>query len=351
MGGLDRGLEGPSEAATPLFRVRVCLYPYGMSEREVNESLTVADKTERDEESLEEEILKQLRVFEELSVNEQLVLFDEIKNHFAEFPYVSPSDFIEEELNKDYMRELSLFDPGIELAWPEDNFIMITLRELAACVTQSDTIFGIDSIGDPGTFEGCTPSLGWHDSSSIRLSLAGNSNTPPELLEEITTEEASDWDDIFPQVLATNPNSTSKVIEELVMKSTTERGMDEAAILAIRHPNTGSQLLLQLLDSDFREWINADFESEVLPVIVEHHNLPREKVIEFLDHEDPELVFSALLNLAGRSDTSIEELAEYAIKDNIRIRTAAFNNSNATDEIRASAALLGVQDDEDTDDM
>ena len=131
------------------------------------------------------------------------------------------------------------------------------------------------------------------------------------------------------------------------MKSTTERGMDEAAILAIKHPNTGSQLLLQLLDSDFRDWVNADFESEVLPVIVEHHNLPREKVIEFLDHEDPELVFLAILNLAGRSDSNIEELAEYAIHDNIRIRTAVFNNSNATDEIRASAALLGVQDDED----
>jgi hypothetical protein len=163
-------------------------------------------------------------------------------------------------------------------------------------------------------------------------------------LEKITTEEAGDWDDFFPQILASNPNSTAKVMEELVIESTTERGMDEAAILAIKHPNTASQLLIQLLDSDFREWQNADFESDVLPVIVEHHNLPREKVIEFLNHEDPELVFSALLNLAGRADSSVEELAELAINDNIRIRTAAFNNSNATDKIRESAALLGVHD-------
>lgn len=299
-----------------------------------------AGKKERDKGSLEKEILKQLRAFEELSANEQLVLFDEIKNHFAEFPYISWEDFREE------IEEAG----GIDY-YGESNTIMIKLRELAKYLTQSVTFFGIYSIGDSGTFEGYTPNLGWLYYSSIGLSLAGNSNTPPELLEEITTEEASYWDEIFPQVLATNPNSTAKVIEELVMKSTTERGMDEAAILAIKHSNIASQLLIQLLDSDFREWINADFESEVLPVIVEHHNLPREKVIEFLDHEDPELVFSALLNLAGRSDTSIEELAEYAINDNIRIRTAAFNNSNATDEIRASAALLGVQDDEDTDDM
>lgn len=299
-----------------------------------------AGKKERDKGSLEEEILKQLRAFEELSANEQLVLFDEIKNHFAEFPYVSWEDFREE------IEEAG----GIDY-YGESNTIMIKLRELAKYLTQSVTIFGIYSIGDSGTFEDYTPNLGWLYYSSIGLSLAGNSNTPPELLEEITTEEASYWDEIFPQVLATNPNSTAKVIEQLVMESTTERGMDEAAILAIRHPNTGSQLLLQLLDSDFREWINADFESEVLPVIVEHHNLPREKVIEFLDHEDSELMFSALLNLAGRSDSSKDELTEYAINDNIRIRTAAFNNLNATDEIRASAALLGIQDGEDTEDM
>ena len=298
---------------------------------------SILDKIEKDEKSLEEGILKQLDLLEELSVSEQLVLFDEIKNHFAEFPYVSPSDFYREEIE----------EAGIIDDWAESNPIMTKLRELAKYVTQSVAIFGIDSIKDPGTFEEYTQSLGWLNYSSIRLSLAGNSNTPPELLEMITTAEAQDWDDFFPQVLANNPNSTAKVVEELVMEITTERGMDEAAILAIKHSNTGGQLLLQLLDSDFRDWVNADFESEVLPVIVEHHNLPREKVIEFLDHEDPELVFLAILNLAGRSDSSIEELAELAINEDIRIRTAAFNNSNATDEIRASAAILGVQDDED----
>ncbi len=297
----------------------------------------VPGKSEKNEKSLKERILKQLEVLEELSVNEQITLIDEIKAYFAEFPYVSPSDFFQEEIE----------EAGNMDDWSADDPIMDKLRTLAGYLSQSVTIFGIDSIGDPGTFQDYTRNLGWLNYSSIRLSLARNKNTPPELLEIITTEEAHDWDDIFPQVLANNPNSTAKVIEELVMKSTTERGMDEAAILAIKHPNTGSQLLLQLLDSDFRDWVNADFESEVLPVIVEHHNLPREKVIEFLDHEDPELVFLAILNLAGRSDSNIEELAEYAIHDNIRIRTAVFNNSNATDEIRASAALLGVQDDED----
>jgi hypothetical protein len=297
----------------------------------------VPGKSEKNEKSLKERILKQLEVLEELSVNEQITLIDEIKAYFAEFPYVSPSDFFQEEIE----------EAGNMDDWSADDPIMDKLRTLAGYLSQSVTIFGIDSIGDPGTFQDYTRNLGWLNYSSIRLSLARNKNTPPELLEIITTEEAHDWDDIFPQVLANNPNSTAKVIEELVMKSTTERGMDEAAILAIKHPNTGSQLLLQLLDSDFRDWVNADFESEVLPVIVEHHNLPREKVIEFLDHEDPELVFLAILNLAGRSDSNIEELAEYTIHDNIRIRTAVFNNSNATDEIRASAALLGVQDDED----
>lgn len=297
----------------------------------------VPGKSEKNEKSLKERILKQLEVLEELSVNEQIALIDEIKAYFAEFPYVSPSDFFQEEIE----------EAGNMDDWSADDPIMDKLRTLAGYLSQSVTIFGIDSIGDPGTFQDYTRNLGWLNYSSIRLSLARNKNTPPELLEIITTEEAHDWDDIFPQVLANNPNSTAKVIEVLVMESTTERGMDEAAILAIKHPNTGSQLLLQLLDSDFRDWVNADFESEVLPVIVEHHNLPREKVIEFLDHEDPELVFLAILNLAGRSDSNIEELAEFAIHDNIRIRTAVFNNSNATDEIRASAALLGVQDDED----
>jgi hypothetical protein len=297
----------------------------------------VPGKSEKNEKSLKERILKQLEVLEELSVNEQITLIDEIKAYFAEFPYVSPSDFFQEEIE----------EAGNMDDWSADDPIMDKLRTLAGNLSQSVTIFGIDSIRDPGTFQDYTRNLGWLNYSSIRLSLARNKNTPPELLEIITTEEAHDWDDFFPQVLANNPNSTAKVIEELVMESTTERGMDEAAILAIKHPNTGSQLLLQLLDSDFRDWVNADFESEVLPIIVEHHNLPRQKVIEFLDHEDPELVFLAILNLAGRSDSNIEELAEYAIHDNIRIRTAVFNNSNATDEIRASAALLGVQDDED----
>ena len=297
----------------------------------------VPGKSEKNEKSLKERILKQLEVLEELSVNEQITLIDEIKAYFAEFPYVSPSDFFQEEIE----------EAGNMDDWSADDPIMDKLRGLAGYLSQSVTIFEIDSIIDPGTFQDFHPFHGWLNYSSIRLSLARNKNTPPELLEIITTEEAHDWDDIFPQVLANNPNSTAKVIEELVMKSTTERGMDEAAILAIKHPNTGSQLLLQLLDSDFRDWVNADFESEVLPIIVEHHNLPRQKVIEFLDHEDPELVFLAILNLAGRSDSNIEELAEYAIHDNIRIRTAVFNNSNATDEIRASAALLGVQDDED----
>jgi hypothetical protein len=292
---------------------------------------------------LEERILKQLDVLEELSVNEQIALIDEIKAYFAEFPYVSPSDLFQEYLEEDYEDYISNTNK-IALDWPADDPIMDRLRALAEYVSSSVTLFGIDSIRDPGTFQEYMPNLGWLDYSSIRLSLAGNSNTPPELLEIITTEEAHDWDDFFPQVLANNPTSTAKVIEELVMESTTERGMDKAAILAIKHPNTGSQLLLQLLDSDFRDWVNADFESEVLPVIVEHHNLPREKVIEFLDYEDPELVFLAILNLAGRSDSNIEELAEYAIHDNIRIRTAVFNNSNATDEIRVSAALLGVRD-------
>lgn len=299
-----------------------------MSERDVNEGLTVAS----------ERLVKQLEVLEDLSTGEQIALIDEIKDYFAEYPYVAPSDFFQEELLED-------FDSGeTEYDWPEDDSVMIKLRDLAKYVTQSLTIFGIDSIRDPGTFEGYSRNNGWYNYSSIRLSLAGNSNTPPELLEMITSEEAGDWDEFFPQILASNPNSTAKVIEELVMESTTERGMDEAAILAIKHPNTASQLLIQLLDSDFREWQNADFESEVLPAIVEHHNLPREKVIEFLNHEDPELVFSALLNLSGRTDSSVEELAEFAINDNIRIRTAAFNNSNATDEIRERAALLGVQD-------
>jgi hypothetical protein len=297
----------------------------------------VPGKSEKNEKSLKERILKQLEVLEELSVNEQITLIDEIKAYFAEFPYVSPSDFFQEEIE----------EAGNMDDWSADDPIMDKLRTLAGNLSQSVTIFGIDSIRDPGTFQDYTRNLGWLNYSSIRLSLARNKNTPPELLEIITAEEAHDWDDFFPQVLANNPNSTAKVIEELVMESTTERGMDEAAILAIKHPNTGSQLLLQLLDSDFRDWVNADFESEVLPVIVEHHNLPREKVIEFLDHEDPELVFLAILNLAGRSDSNIEELAEYAIHVNIRIRTAVFNNSIATDEIRASAALMGVQDDED----
>lgn len=296
------------------------------------------DITEKSEKSLNERLIKKLEVFEDLSLDKQISLIDEIKDYFAENPYFAPSDFFEEELLED-------FDAGeIEYDWPEDNSVMIRLRELAKFVTQSVTIFGIDSISDPGTFEGYSRNSGWYNYSSIRLSLAGNINTPPELLEMITTEEARDWDDFFPQILASNPNSTAKVIEELVMESTTERGMDEAAILTIKHPNTASQLLVQLLDSDFREWQNADFESDVLPVIVEHHNLPREKVIEFLSHEDSGLVFSALLNLAGRTDSSVEELAELAKNDNIRIRTAAFNNSNATDEIRESAALLGVQD-------
>jgi len=297
----------------------------------------VPGKSEKNQKSLKERILKQLEVLEELSVNEQITLIDEIKAYFAEFPYVSPSDFFQEEIE----------EAGNMDDWSADDPIMDKLRGLAGYLSQSVTIFEIDSIIDPGTFQDFHPIHGWLNYSSIRLSLARNKNTPPELLEIITTEEAHDWDDFFPQVLANNPNSTAKVIEELVMESTTERGMDEAAILAIKHPNTGSQLLLQLLDSDFRDWVNADFESEVLPIIVEHHNLPRQKVIEFLDHEDPELVFLAILNLAGRSDSNIEELAEYAIHDNIRIRTAVFNNSNATDEIRASAALLGVQDDED----
>lgn len=302
---------------------------------------TASSSDEKNEKSVEVRILKQLDLLEELSVNDQIVLIDEINAYFAEFPYVSPSDFFQANLVEDYESE------KIEYDWPADNSIMMKLRELAEYVSQSTTIFGIDSIRDPGTFEGYSRNLGWLEYSSIRLSLARNNNTPPELLETITKEEALDWDDFFPEVLANNPNSTAKVIEELVMVSTHERGMDEAAILAIKHPNTGSQLLLQLLDSDFRDWDNADFESEVLPVIVEHHNLPREKVIEFLDHEDPDLVSLAILNLAGRPDSSIEELAGYAINDNIRIRTAVFNNSNATDEIRASAALLGLQNEED----
>ena len=306
---------------------------------------TASSSDEKNEKSVEVRILKQLDLLEELSVNDQIVLIDEINAYFAEFPYVSPSDFFQANLVEDYESE------KIEYDWPSDNSIMMKLRELAEYVSQSTTIFGIDSIRDPGTFEGYSRNLGWLEYSSIRLSLARNNNTPPELLETITKEEALDWDDFFPEVLANNPNSTAKVIEELVMVSTHERGMDEAAILAIKHPNTGSQLLLQLLDSDFRDWDNADFESEVLPVIVEHHNLPREKVIEFLDHEDPDLVSLAILNLAGRPDSSIEELAEYAINDNIRIRTAVFNNSNATDEIRASAALLGLQNEEDIGNM
>ena len=303
------------------------------------------DINEKSEKSPNERLLKKLEVLEDLSTDEQIALIDEIKDYFAEYPYVAPSDFFQEELLED-------FDSGeTEYDWPEDDSVMIKLRELAQFVTQSFTIFGIDSIRDPGTFEGYDRNSGWYNYSSIRLSLAGNINTPPELLEMITTEEAGDWDDFFPQILASNPNSTAKVIEELVMESTTERGMDEAATLAIKHPNIASQLLIQLLDSDFREWQNADFECEVLPVIVEHHNLPREKVIEFLNHEDPELVFSALLNLAGRADSSIEELAEFAINDNIRIRTAAFNNSNATDEIRERAALLGVHDERNIDNI
>ena len=301
-------------------------------------------ETEKNEWFLQNKILKQLNVFEELNVTEQIALIDEIKEYFKVFPYVSPSDFFQEKLVEDY------YSGKIEYDWPVDNPIMESLRDLAEYLSRNVIIFAFDSIKDPGTYEGYSRNIGWMDYKSIRLSLAGNKNTPPELLETIAMEEALDLDEFFPEVLANNPKSTAKVIEELVMKSTYERSFDEHAILAIKHPNTGSQLLLNLLDEDFRKWVNADFETEVLPVIVQHYNLPRENVIEFLDHENKELVLAANLNLAGRPDSSIEELAEFAINEDIQVRTAAFNNPNATEEIRASAALLGVNEGDDEGD-
>ncbi len=283
-------------------------------------------------ELLQDELLKILTDFSEKSIEEQLATVEKIKNYFVQFPYNSPKDaFVEEQS-----------DPP-EGPLPEDDPVMVECRKVSGILQNQSVLFAMDAINDAGTFEYYSLGRGFSDFSSIRLSLASNAKTPVELLEIIAEEEALDWDEFFPEVLANNPNSSAKVIEELVMRSTYERGFDEAAILAIKHPNTDSSLLEKLLEEDFREWVNVDFQEDVLPVIVRHHNLPRKKVLEFLDHEDSGIILSAKLNLAGRADTSVNELFTYALDDDIQIRASVFHNPNATEEIRTSAALLGVE--------
>ena len=276
-------------------------------------------------------------------INEQISLIEKVKNYFIQFPYVSPNSHHNWNPEKIEFEDFAnyLDNPIMKLCRAissnhEDETVLLALLDLAALDTGRYSLFNWRE-GE------------WYGYEAISLSLTENQNSSTKILESIADAEGL-IDELYSECAedyATNfinhKNTSAHVLEQLIMKITGDR-VEYPAIEAIRHPQMDPDLLSNLCAEEFRGWYEPDFESEVLPEIVKHLQLPREKVIEFLEHENEEIVLLARINLASRQDTSIEELAALAIDEDIDVRSAAFNNPSATEEIRASAALLGINE-------
>ena len=291
-----------------------------------------------------ETLLRDLRNLKGKEINEQILIISQIKKYFEEFPYVSPDN------HHDWDYESIEFEDFADYL---DNPIMAACREIASTSQNEEVLTALVDIAslDSGRYADFLNNQGkWVDYDSIGFSLISNPNSSIKILEAIANnlginqnDEESDCFDDFCEVFLEHENTSANVIEQIIMSLTSDRN-EYFAIRAIKHPKADSELLANLLDKEFRGWYQHVFEKEVLPVILCQHQLPREKVVDFLEHENEEIALIARIILASRRDTPNSELAVFAIDEDIDVRSAAFNNPKATEEIRASAALLGINE-------
>lgn len=288
-----------------------------------------------------ETLLRDLRNLKGKEINEQILIISQIKKYFEEFPYVSPDN------HHDWDYESIEFEDFADYL---DNPIMAACREIASTSQNEEVLTALVDIAslDSGRYADFLINQGeWVDYDSIGFSLISNPNSSSKILETIANNPAiaqDDQEDSFRdscELFLEHENTSAKVIEQIIMSLTSDRN-EYLAIRAIKHPKADPELLANLLDEEFRGWYQHVFEKEVLPVILCQHQLPREKVVDFLEHENEEIALIARILLASRRDTPITELAVFAIDEDIDVRSAAFNNPKATEEIRASAVLLGI---------
>lgn len=167
-----------------------------------------------------------------------------------------------------------------------------------------------------------------------------------ELIEQETDEEfLVDVPEISDELLE------SPVIPNSILKIILSKTPWEGTFLhALRHPNTSTEDLQKIFEQGPPEHLyEGDLES-LSQIIAGHKNTPLYIIEKLASNEDMQVRTAAIINIASREETDLVDLARYAIHEDIRIRTAAFNNPNATEEIRASAALLGVNEGDDEGD-
>jgi hypothetical protein len=144
--------------------------------------------------------------------------------------------------------------------------------------------------------------LAIHPNKDVRQGVALNRISPIALLELLAKDE--EWD--VRRGVATNPSTSLELLQNLAADD--DVGV---RVAVVHHSNISSALIEQLHDS---------YDPFIHQVIAESLRTP------------------------------VDLLAKLALEGSSSVRSAIYRNPNATDEIRAQVALLGINEDDENDD-
>lgn len=170
------------------------------------------------------------------------------------------------------------------------------------------------------------------------------STSSSNILDVVAKSSKNDWwlyDGDLLNELIENPILPVSMLE-IILEQTEWEG---SFLGALRHANTPESILQKIFEEGPPEYLYEGELESLTEVFAGHKNTPLNIIEKLASNEEVQVRTAAIVNIAGREETDLVNLARYAIHEDIQIRTAAFNNPKATDEIRASAALLGVAND------
>ena len=274
-------------------------------------------------------IQKSLSIFHELSLSEQISIINKIKDFYEENPFVSLLAVANwEDADSD---DQDWCDIVNQLEDP----IMQSCRMIANIVNDQNVLRELIELHDIGIYREFFPAgEGPEDFTSITISSINNPAISRLQIEEFALK--GNGHEIKALI---DSKHCDEALIDLIAENTLWCERYDAIEAVLSHTGLTSENIEKLFGK-IESW-DEDFIDEAYIWIAQHPNTARE-ILDSIISESEEAALYAKINLAARQDTSVSELAAFAIDEDIDVRSAAFNNPKATEEIRASAALLGI---------
>jgi len=137
--------------------------------------------------------------------------------------------------------------------------------------------------------------------------------------------------------LASNQCTPSKMIE-IFLQSEFPSVFENA----LKNLNCSGETLRLLYEGELEVWC-SDEEDLIIETLAQHRSTPIDILQNLGAEEGSDHATTARVNIGSRETIPPEELAKLALDDAIEVRTAVFNNPKASEEIRATAVLLGIE--------